>query len=53
MNIDVNATKSQNENNFVFKHNFVKNIQNEMQKITNKKLKTEIKLKRYFDKINT
>ena len=26
MNIHVNATKSQNENDFVFEYNFVKNI---------------------------
>ena len=44
INIDVNATKSQNENDFVSKNDFEKNISNEMQKITNKKLKTKIEL---------
>ena len=52
MNIDVNATKSQNKNDFVSKKNFEKKISNEMQKITNEKLKTKIKLQRCFDKIN-
>ena len=52
MNIDVNAIKSQNENDFVSKNNFEKNISNEMQKITNEKLKTKIKLQRRFNEIN-
>ena len=52
MNIDVNATKSQNENDFVSKNDFEKNISNEMQKITNEKLKTKIELQRRFDEIN-
>ena len=52
INIDMNATKSQNKNDFVFEHDFIKNIQNEMQKITNEKLKTKIKLQYLFDKIN-
>ena len=52
MNIDVNATKSQNENDFVLKNHFVKNTRNEMQKITNKKLKTKTKLQRHFNEIN-
>ena len=44
INIDINATKSQNENDFVSKNDFEKNISNEMQKITNEKLKTKVKL---------
>ena len=42
MNIDVNTTKSQNKNDFVSKNDFKKNISNEIQKITNEKLKTKI-----------
>ena len=52
MNIDVNATKSQNKNDFISKNNFEKNISNKMQKITNEKLKIKIELQRRFDKIN-
>ena len=52
MNIDVNTTKLQNENDFVSKNDFEKNISNEIQKITNEKLKTKIELQRRFDEIN-
>ena len=52
INIDVNATKSQNENDFVSKNDFEKNISNKMQKITNEKLKTKTELQRRFDEIN-
>ena len=52
MNIDVNATESQNENDFISKNNFEKNISNKIQKITNEKLKTKTELQRRFDKIN-
>ena len=52
INIDVNATKSQNENDFASKNDFEKNISNEMQKITNEKLKTKIELQCRFDEIN-
>ena len=40
----MNEAKSQNKNNFILKHDLIKNIQNEMQKITNEKLKIKIKL---------
>ena len=50
--IDVNATKLQTENDFVSKNDFEKNISNEIQKITNEKLKTKIELQRYIDEIN-
>ena len=44
--------KLPNENDFVFKYNSVKNIQNKIKKITNEKLKTKIELYRRFDEIN-